>query len=35
MTQALSIGTCTYDYDLILNDVDTETQESINILGVT
>ena len=34
-TQALPIGSCTYDYDLVLNDVKTETQESIKILCIT
>lgn len=32
---ALHIGSCTYDYDLVLNDVKIETQESSKILGIT
>lgn len=32
---ALHIGSCTYDYDPVLNDVKIETQESSKILGIT
>ena len=34
-TQALTMGPCTYNYDIILNDVQIETQRSTKILGVT
>jgi hypothetical protein len=34
-TQALPLGPCAYNYDIIPNGVNVETQGSIKILGVT